>query len=1765
MMDISNTADGAETFVSHSFGPHELEELAHSQLEHALDARRRGLKIYESLKSLDEVIGAQYGDRVLFELLQNAHDAHDAAGQGEISVRLLIESDERGELLVANRGRGFSFSNLDAIRNIGTSDKEIGEGIGNKGLGFRSVEALTDDVRIYSQDENGAGDRFRGYCFRFASTEEIETRLEPFGAPEAVRKEVASNISRYLIPLSLSEQPDEIVRFARAGFATVVALPLQSADTVRLAHQQILALASPDTPILLFLERIRAVEIEIRRQNEPLVLRRLTRKASNIANAPATPGMTLERVEVGEGEPFLVVRRVLPKSEVLKAVQESIPTAPPLKRWLKWKGEATVSVAVPLEGGSVNSPRLFNFLPMDQEAAAPIAGYIDAPFFAEIDRRSIRPDLPLNRYLLDASAKACAAVALTIVECNLPVSEKGVLDLVTWMPPHVSKIIAAFAAIDRPLGTAEVWPIVSGGRSRWASLDDLYAWPDVSTKFLKPDRLATVLDAAILPGTIGDMRLSRVRALAAAVYKPIALTGDVLCEWTTKMAEALVRAKRWRPNRWRDLYDDVVALFAAGSVQLNELEGRRFLISNERRLLVATATGSASAPPVFVRAQGGRSRKREGPPLPPGSLSRRLKFLHDGVSLAETTLRALEKADLLRRYDPVEILKGLAGALGASPRPTERQEALIWAFRVWQFAGDRLVEEALRNANLFVPTLSGWAPASEALFSATWTNAGKLIEPYLYETAGNSSDCARQRDRLLISFSDWPLGSSLDKKSDWVRFLELLAVRDGLQPIAGNLRRRGNPTHHWHPLFLNGDASLGLTATWTAIARKQRLSGPYTDYLLEGECWRLPGQLEHGALPQSAREILSELIVDYLREWGDQQFQFAVRHWRGGEQIHLPTPLQIFLQEAEWVASVRRDVVSLRTPRQCWSTQVARQIPPRFVERFAAEPGHRGSAPPLLFDSRIGLRDWTKAETAPERLVALAAALSDLSASERRDLRDQLRRAWSDIAESALPLPDSLPLVVERSGGLEICEPNKTAPQVIHLSSERQGFAARALVDQGEAVLDVGEVKTAAIQELLQRTGAFLPRLADAGDVRLLVDGTDFQPSGSDPFLVSGELDWLSDAAALAHEFLGDPLELRTLPPEALDQRTRQIRIRRCNDFALLVGDHEVSARGRERVQPFPHPRLPTLVVSGSTSVDLDVLIEAAPALTKLVGARRNTLEMMLTRLMRHGFRFGGRPTEDQYARAVLREVEVIRDHFAATHGGIERRVRVFLPILSYLRGREVAHRLSERHEQLGPLLKLREWLTQELGDELSNRLWSAVNETEDQAQLRRRLGFDFAGYNATLAELGYPLLNDEEDFRRLFEVYLNELRPALVNRVRRRHLSEYQQGGSLTDYLAHKRLDFVTFDPAWPLSMEELDRSFVETYASGLAEVVLGPDEISVELPDLKAINSVNQKMVATNQKRMASIVRAWCRKNDKERPTLLDPADPWPLVRAIEQAGLFDFERLTVESLPSLCGRIGAWPTGMPLTFLLEPLQLAESDLDFEEREARDARRQAEVTRRTITFSGKPLDTGAPEFEQLFADLADAALAAGADWYARSRPPRLAIQEQQRADAHDRGRSHGAGKGQRWRDQPPEAIRRAMGIASEYLAREYLRRRHPREMSDQCWVSSNRSAFCSDGGGDDSLGYDFRVVTARNEWLYEVKSALDEGGEFELTARELEVAGSSALDRKRRYRILYVPHVFDPDRWCVLPLQNPAGERTRNRFRVIRTSSVRYGFDRK
>ena len=139
-------------------------------------------------------------------------------------------------------------------------------------------------------------------------------------------------------------------------------------------------------------------------------------------------------------------------------------------------------------------------------------------------------------------------------------------------------------------------------------------------------------------------------------------------------------------------------------------------------------------------------------------------------------------------------------------------------------------------------------------------------------------------------------------------------------------------------------------------------------------------------------------------------------------------------------------------------------------------------------------------------------------------------------------------------------------------------------------------------------------------------------------------------------------------------------------------------------------------------------------------------------------------------------------------------------------------------------------------------------------------------------------------------------------------------------------------------------------------------------------------------------------------------------------------------------------------------------------------------------------------------------------------------------------------------------------MGIAGEWLAFQYLRRlrhRHPEAVDEGCWVSGNRIHFFGGGEGNDAAGYDFCVETPQAEWLYEVKSSLDDTHEFELTPNEMRMAASVTRRGRRRYRILYVPYVFSPERWLVLELPNPMGDETRNRFKQVGHGAVRFRFE--
>lgn len=213
-----------------------------------------------------------------------------------------------------------------------------------------------------------------------------------------------------------------------------------------------------------------------------------------------------------------------------------------------------------------------------------------------------------------------------------------------------------------------------------------------------------------------------------------------------------------------------------------------------------------------------------------------------------------------------------------------------------------------------------------------------------------------------------------------------------------------------------------------------------------------------------------------------------------------------------------------------------------------------------------------------------------------------------------------------------------------------------------------------------------------------------------------------------------------------------------------------------------------------------------------------------------------------------------------------------------------------------------------------------------------------------------------------------------------------------------------------------------------------------------------------------------------------------------------------------------------------------------------------------------GRPLDTGDAKFPDRFRERAEERLLDDESWFERSRQ-RVRLTEFQNAD-QSRGSGGGRGSGG-WRRQAQlvPTVRTAMGLASEWLAFQFLRRRHSEYVDEASWISENRRHFFGGDEGDDAAGYDFlvRTTTPLVDWLYEVKSSMEDSGEFELTANELRVAASASKDGRRRYRILYVPYVFTPDKWHVLELPNPMGERTRTMFETVGRGSVRMRFERR
>ena len=1157
--------------------------------------------------------------------------------------------------------------------------------------------------------------------------------------------------------------------------------------------------------------------------------------------------------------------------------------------------------------------------------------------------------------------------------------------------------------------------------------------------------------------------------------------------------------------------------------------------------------------------------------MPPGTLTRRFSFVEEKIKFSEQTLDAFVRAGLLRLYDPVVALEGLKSALGKKANDSRREEALVWAFQVWRAAGAK-VDDILRDADLYVLTLSGWCPASTATFSSSWTSIGRTVENYLFEVAELSADCKRARELLLVPDKDWP-SLALDSRRQWVRFLEVIGVADGIRPVAGRIARGGQASYRWMSLLRDGKKTEGFEDDWCSEVASVSFYHPYTDYQMKGEPWRFPGQSEYDQIPESARDALSTLIFEHLKAHRGEFFRFELgrfdRYQRDWDSKKLPTPLATFVRSKPWIAANTREGVGFRRPGHCWAAR-ARGGPPRFVDRIpeiAIDLADHSELADFVFSDAVGIQDWQSAGTAVGRLSYLATIAAELASNDRPTFRKEYQRAWYEVAETQTELSSEFTVVVHRRGQIETLTGDSESPPALIVSQDAHRFEARVLSAAGRPVLEVGEASTERVTRLLESRQEFSPLRIDGIGVQLLVDNVRFVPSASDPFLTSFGLEWLPEVLVIGHEVCSEQLE-RGVLTSTVDRKARAIRVRECEELSLVVDGQGVTPTEHMAHYAFEHEDIPTLILTRRFVLDWTSLAQSLSAsIARLIDTRLRTPERLMLKLaLVYQMQELTAPSDEALASALDCDVQTVQEHRLSLRTDLSRVLHLLTPVVAFLSGPEMAWQLLSDADQSGIKFNVRNWLIAHAHgpSPTPDEVLHACEKAGDRAEVRRLLNIEYAAFNRALISLGEPPISNEPALRQLYEAYLVRMTPDILERLRRHHVDDFRNGRSLDLYVERKNLTFLPFDSEWVLTRETLEQDFVEHYVNTILDRVLGEDT-SPAMPALSRVQEANRKFVRSFVNDAMPIVRAWCRKKEVAAPAVWESGELHAVLRQIENNGLLDFESLSPAQLPGFCHRAGCWPDGMPETLSLTDLELGEEELGAEEKRAEGERQQSEIVRRSINFGGASLDTADTSFSDRLREIADASLSQDHTWFERSRQ-RVKLATFDELGPTGGGRGGGKGKGRFTGErQMTDAQRAAMGLASEWLAYHFLRRRYPEYANEGSWISGNRVHFFGGEEGDDASGYDFLVKTPQADWLYEVKSSLEDRGEFELTANELRVASSASKDGRRRYRILYVPYTFSPDKWFVLELPNPMGERSRNQFETVGRGSLRLRFERR
>ncbi|MDX3546527.1 hypothetical protein PV733_25010 [Streptomyces europaeiscabiei] len=1710
----------------------------------------------ESLKSVSEETAQEYEGRTILELIQNGHDALAPGEAGRIAV-LARRHEDRGVLYVANEGSGFTEENFKAITELALSSKGAGEGIGNKGLGFRSVLQLTDWPEIYSK-ASPASASFDGYCFRFARPDDIHGMVDDTD----LASRVIQDISPLALPVPAAVTDPVLKELAADGFSTVVRLPLRNDHAWSVVVAQAADVVDDESPLLLFLDRVRELVVEVRGGEEDRLRRVLSRTEHVSELVESRPADWLREVDLADAGRYLLARRTLGAEALGAAIERSVQTHEIDAKWLNWQGEAWVGVALRLDRPLPRSGRMYTFIPMSGAATAPFPGHAHAPFFTKFARLDISETVALNDLLLDQLALLCVESARRL-RSEAPHESAGplVLDLMSWDNP---------ARLDRAVqGELAAEPILplEGGEA-WGTLRDSYAWPDLRRpwRVLTAEALARA-GAHLLAAFVGQTRHTRVEKLAKAVLSksmrpPMASTAG----WVEAVAETIRAEGGDSPApRWADFYDDVALAFAG---QPGALRGRRIVLDQDGGLRPALGSGTESGAKqgtVFFHPGAEHDDAVTRVPGDLKALRRRISFTHPNIARESPGRRFLELSGLVRSYQLDQVFDALHELLKGRPSDALSRDALTFALRQFPVL-TRTQRNRLSAIAFRVPLADGgWTKAARCSFSPGWgTEGARRFERFLDAGGSRIPELAAQRERWISAPDDWP--APVRDREAYLEFLTAIGVADGLRLSTVGDRLGAHYGNDLAPDALAPRFGLGpvLGPAWAADVRSgwTRFAHPWTPYEFQRPPVHLPGATEVAGLLPAARREFAELLVLGFRTWKDTDFQVTVHRpaYPFKDEHSWPTPFASFLRGTPWlpVEGAESDGgPSFVTPGQAWFStdgELPAFVPslPLQTRRLLAD---RTAAARLRL---CGLRGWEDPRHAGAAVRQLAEILhrGDVPEHLSVSFKKHYGRAWSQLAQTGdwpWSPGEEVRLVVSQGNALATLAP-VTDDAPVHVCDE-QAPLKEALVElAGHPVL-------VAVPE----SGDAIVRQAEANGIRTLrTSKTDVQvrhrhgepitPTGRADTLIDGR-EWFVTVVALAVELKsGAFLRRSERGVRALLERLRTVRVVRAEEVEIVISGVLTEPPPTTRGLPLPDADHPTVVVWRSEK-GWDELQACTSALAQLLGTPRlqDALELVLVKLERQ---FGTHEPDGIDDRALAMALDTSEAKVAEIRrnltGDVHDTVRLLRPALCCLLGNtwnEEAARALGRAAGEDELVQLVGRYSTALPVPAAELVGLARSCTTP-AELRDELGLDFRQFNEALTTLGpgYAAYSHPDVHEQTFGDFVREHEGVLVDRLRERYAAAARDDAGVSVYATARRLHDLLPDPDWLARFVTPPEQEMRARAAAWLRSHDADDDLErpTDLPPVDRLRELNASALDLLVPALARLVSAWCRRHAVPVPAGWLGA---PLLEArtfLERSGVSDLLTLSETRLLGIVERGVGWPTGMPLTADVGSLGLTPADLAPGPGPVQGSTGSRGSAPATIMIGEKEVGVGLDHFSAI-ADLASGTI--DESFLAQSGKVRLdtvtGVPQPRRGGSSAKARVVVARLHQVSEDQ-----RSAIGLVGEVAARAWLQRHY----SEVRWRSGYAAVINGDREASDGLGYDFEVAWRETTRLYEVKALSERAGErveFELGPSEVDAARTHA--RGSRYRILLITAALDPEHRQVFALPNPFSAAGRERFRIV------------